>query len=192
MGGVCKEKDTGRDRQRSLSVAPKSRLFCVVATDATTMEENSDHGTWEERHKSKGTLCHFFFLFLPHRTALISFLPLTSPLLATPFRSRNHATSLTLKNKGSSDDLGSLSLSHSLFDSFVHCLACASFIACLLVFLLLLFCVLITSFCRPSHRSPPDGHCTYLQPLRAPGHGRLVKNLGLYSLRHLVGRLGNP
>jgi len=186
MGDVCKESDAGRDRQRSLSVAPKSRLFFVVATDATTMEENSDHGTTGKKGTSQKAL------FLPRRTALISFLPLTSPLLATPFRSRNHATSLTLKNKGSSDDLGSLSLSHSLFDSFVHCLACASFIACLLVFLLLLFCVLITSFCRPSHRSPPDGHCTYLQPLRAPGHGRLVKNLGLYSLRHLVGRLGNP
>ena len=131
--------------------------------------------------KSKWRRCTLplLFLFFPHRTAQISFLPLTSPLLATPFRSRNHATSLTLKNKGSSDDLGSLSLSHSLFDSFVHCLACASFITCLLVFLFLLFCVLITSFSRPNHRSPPDGHCTYLQPLRAPGLGRLVMNLGL-------------
>jgi len=151
------------------------------------------HGpTGTESQKGGAARCHFFFLFLPHHTALISFLPLTSPLLTTPFRNGNHATSLTLKNKGSSDDLGSLSLSHSLFDSFVHCLACASFITCLLVFLFLLFCVLITSFSRPNHRSPPDGHCTYLQPLRAPGHGRLVKNLGLYSLRHLVGRLGNP
>jgi len=128
-------------RERSAAVVvgrtEEQALFCCRLH---AMEETSDHGTAGKEGEVKRHALPLFLSLASSPHTLISLLPLTSPLLATPFRSRNHATSLTLENKGSSDDLGSFSfLILCLILSFIVLLVCLFFAVAVLRFDYFLF-----------------------------------------------------